>query len=651
MKRQLTCLFALFILSAGSIYADVWDSVDDTGAGATLLDPSLTMASNGPHTLSSTDLYDWYKIPMTNGYFYSINSIGGTGDNYANIYSDVAGTINVANNDDSGGNGQFSIANFQPSSSGTYYLRIRTYSLGNNWTGYIKFKYSKTMSDTWDPGDNTPSGATVLTPAIYNQSQGMHSLSSSDTNDWYKIYMTNSATYYLYAGNSSGFASARLYNSTASVIRTEDLTNFSFNIAFTPATSGYYYLKVIRKNGFSSWQGSLYYYYVPLADEWDPVDNTKTGATVLITTNFNQWHGLHVLNSSDTNDWYKTYLTYGRSYTFSSIDYNGFASARLYNSTGTTIMTQNLTSSPFIITYIPPSSGFYYLKMIRRSGTTEWRGYLSYIFAPLADDWDSLDDTSAGATSIVPSTSYQSHGLHVLNSTDTNDWYKIHMTNTRSYHLYANNNNGYASARLYNSSTTTIVTQDLTSYSFNLTFTPSVSGDYYLKVIRKSGYTAWQGYMSYSFTPLADDWDPADNTSAGATVIVPSSSYQNHGLHILNSMDTNDWFKIYMTNTRSYQFSTGDLNGYASAQLYDPTISSVVAQDLTGYSFNILYIPPSSGYYYLKVTRRSGYTTWLENFPFITRHHQTTGTHPTIRAPARRSSPPRARIKVTDSMF
>jgi hypothetical protein len=184
------------------------------------------------------------------------------------------------------------------------------------------------------------------------------------------------------------------------------------------------------------------------------------------------------------------------------------------------------------------------------------------------------------------------------------------MTNNYSYNFSSSTYSGSASARLFDSTATNIIAQDLASYYFDITYTPSISGNYYLKLVRRTGYANWRGYLQYSCQPLSDDWDPLDDTWDQATLIVPTPSPQYHGDHILNSMDTNDWFKIYMTPGRNYILESYDYYYFASARLYNPTLTSVVAQDLSGYSCSINYIPQISGYYYLQFIRKAGYPYW-----------------------------------------
>jgi N-acetylmuramoyl-L-alanine amidase len=109
---------------------DAWDPRDDIGSGASQLNnPTGTSQSHGAHTLSSSDRYDWFKVYLTGGNGYQFDSIGGSGDNYGELFTDTNGTNRVAYDDDAGGNLQFKLS-YTPPSTGYYYLRVRAYSLG-----------------------------------------------------------------------------------------------------------------------------------------------------------------------------------------------------------------------------------------------------------------------------------------------------------------------------------------------------------------------------------------------------------------------------------------------------------------------------------------------------------------------------------------
>ena len=108
---------------------DGWDPQDDTVAGAIALPaPTQTVAHHGPHTLSSTDRYDWFKVPLSARRIYNFSS-DGTGKVAAELYSDSAGTTRVASVDLNPGIHQFSLT-YTPQVSRTYYLRVHTSVVG-----------------------------------------------------------------------------------------------------------------------------------------------------------------------------------------------------------------------------------------------------------------------------------------------------------------------------------------------------------------------------------------------------------------------------------------------------------------------------------------------------------------------------------------
>jgi len=119
---------------------DAWDPTDDTASNGTQIISTTLSQSHGPHTLSNTDLADWFRVNMTAGYTYYFDTIGGMGDNYGELYSDSAGTNKVASDDDSGGNLQFSF-NYTAATTQTYYLKIRAYTSGNTWSGSLDYSY------------------------------------------------------------------------------------------------------------------------------------------------------------------------------------------------------------------------------------------------------------------------------------------------------------------------------------------------------------------------------------------------------------------------------------------------------------------------------------------------------------------------------
>ena len=115
---------------AGAAPGDAWDPVDNTGSGATQLPaPYATQQSHGPHTLSATDVYDWFLVYLNAGQLFTAESANNVGDLYGDLYADAAASSLLASDDDSAGSQNFRLS-YTPATSGWRYLRVRHYTPG-----------------------------------------------------------------------------------------------------------------------------------------------------------------------------------------------------------------------------------------------------------------------------------------------------------------------------------------------------------------------------------------------------------------------------------------------------------------------------------------------------------------------------------------
>lgn len=146
--------------------ADAWDPGNDVGMGSILLSPITTVeASHGPHTLSGTDPYDWFKADFVAGNQYNFNSIGGSGDTYAEIFRDAAGAQRVAFDDDGGGGLMFMLE-YVADSNATYYIRVRTEPAAGNAAYNIKYSLTGASNQAPTVSLTSPaSNAVVQAPA------------------------------------------------------------------------------------------------------------------------------------------------------------------------------------------------------------------------------------------------------------------------------------------------------------------------------------------------------------------------------------------------------------------------------------------------------------------------------------------------------
>lgn len=122
---------------------DAYDPGDDTPGGGTSITPSDSLATHGGHTLSSTDKYDFFRVYLSAGYRYVFTTTGSM-DTYGDLFDSTSLANSVACNDDSGDGRNFKIE-YTPESSGTYYLRVRAYTVGT--AGSYSLSYQRFAAD------------------------------------------------------------------------------------------------------------------------------------------------------------------------------------------------------------------------------------------------------------------------------------------------------------------------------------------------------------------------------------------------------------------------------------------------------------------------------------------------------------------------
>ncbi len=105
-----------------------------------------------------------------------------------------------------------------------------------------------------------------------------------------------------------------------------------------------------------------------------------------------------------------------------------------------------------------------------------------------------------------------------------------------------------------------------------------------------------------------DSFDPADDTVAGATLLLPGLFGAEHGPHLLSTTDTTDWFAFDLGAGARYRFfSTGQDD--VRATLHSDALGVVTAasdDDAAGsLQFSIDFTAPAAGRYRLRVTAKT----------------------------------------------
>ncbi|RLA59008.1 MAG: hypothetical protein DRR04_09625, partial [Gammaproteobacteria bacterium] len=412
------CLIALIGFANSSFSIDRWDPDDDTAAGTmNELVPTLTIQTNGTHSLDASDTEDWFKLSLSGGTTYLFEATG-LSDTEGYLYSDTNGTLVASNADDGEEGVNFLIIYTPPSAGDYYYLKVEEW-LNGDADYVLNFKIAL---DAWDSGDDTGGGALFRPTDEFAHTEGPHSLTTTDTNDWYRFTLASGNTY-RFESTGAWNTYGRLFSDasgTSEVVNDDqggDADNF--RVDYTPLVTDDYYLEVVQTNNPVEYANYDFSYKL-IEDEWDSGDDAGSGATVLSPIDDAlRLHGPHALSDTDTYDWYKVHLTAGQTYRFESAGDSDTEAYLFANSAGTVTNAYNddfqpiEVSSNFQIIYTPNSTGNNYLRVTH---STEGNDAIYQLMYGIENELDGDDDGMPdaweiqyfGSTNELPSANWDS---------------------------------------------------------------------------------------------------------------------------------------------------------------------------------------------------------------------------------------------------
>lgn len=466
---------------------DDWDPADDTGPGASELPtPAFVEQEHGPHILSATDTDDWFAVRLTNGLAYNFRSVSG-GNPMAELFTDNAGFFLVAQDDNSGGAGQFSLT-YTATTTAWHYLRVRTVPAGQNLPYYaLKFsRYLPAQLDAWDSADDAPGGATApdVTNAI-DWTHGPHTLSESDTNDWFLLTLKPGTSYVITVSSAAGDLVGELYTNVTTLVASDDNSGCggAFRILFTPSATTHW----LRVRSYGPGARASYDLRVSRRyDAWDLADNINFGASALAAPTFaEQSHGPHRVGGAiDVADWFIVNLETGKCYNFNSIGGCGNPRVELRDSGGTVLAADDDSggAQQFSMTFSNAwGDGSYYVAVLAHSEVAEYE--LKYSLC--SDAWDPGDDSRPGATALgEPPLAAVLHGPHKLSACDAADWFEFSLTAGKRYYFQGAAADGDTIAELADDTGEPIADDDDSGgdRQFSISYTPTNSGAYTLAV-------------------------------------------------------------------------------------------------------------------------------------------------------------------------
>ena len=341
------------------------------------------------HTLSSTDLCDFFEIKMFHGYTYVMESTGSSklsATLYNSPYADESSKVAYSSSGGDGGN--FKLV--YPAKYGTYYLKVAATTPGADAS--YRISYYRYPGDSYDPADDTAANGTQIYPGRSEKLHTNHVITEEDVYDCYRIYMNAGMTYVLESTGSDDtiaelFSSPSLDSSTRVAGNDNGGDEYNFKIRYTPKVSQTYYLRVSSPDITENTDYSLAYSCAATYDSFDPADDTSNNGTVLSVATAVNTHGVHTLSASDPYDFFRVELSAGRKYVFESTgDFDLYG--ELFNSTSTNVSNRvsydddSGSDRNFKLEYTPSVSQTYYLRVRHLTPGSDASYFLKYSYAP-----------------------------------------------------------------------------------------------------------------------------------------------------------------------------------------------------------------------------------------------------------------------------
>jgi hypothetical protein len=500
---------------------DPWDNYAINGS---LLEPTGSIRTHGPHTLKGSDVVDWFRVRLEAGKAYTFETVPEDVDTVGTLYADPNRYKLVAYDDDGGSDLQFKII-YVSDKTQYYYLAAESYNPDGNASYtlgyYVSGESEPPGAVTW--GDPYPGEADV--PINYGALT------------WETIQ--GASRYDVYFGTSPVPPFVGCMNTS-----TWELPTLDYETT--------YYWRINSKNYSGATEGPLWSFsttaYIA-ADIYDPADDTWEGATSIIPAKTAATHSPHAFNVCDNRDWFGIEMVAGRIYYFESLG-DGDTVGYLYaDAAGGEYVAHDDDSGEdcmFALSYMALENATYYLLVEPYDLYSTETYELSFFYTD-----DEVQPGKVGYGSPYD-------GEINVPTVITLSWDVA--ANASEYALYFGTE---TPPPLLNASVRSIglaapVLEEKTSY--------------YWRVDAKNYYGTTTG-DEWSFrtgdAPALDEWDPGDDSPGSATLIEPSAETASHGPHTLNSLDNADFFRVHMVRGCTCTFDsiggTGDTYAYIFA--------------------------------------------------------------------------------------
>ncbi|MBW4507042.1 MAG: S8 family serine peptidase [Scytonematopsis contorta HA4267-MV1] len=434
-------------------------------------------------------------------------------------------------------------------------------------------------------------------------------IGSTDINDFYKFTLSNRTSFNLSVNSLTADADVQIIrdsNSNSIVDNNEAIAasyrggSQSESIS-TTLDRGNYYIRVFSFTGNNNTNYNLNVSAAPIAPQ-DFAGNTINNARQInvdsVRSNFTDWVG-----SLDTNDYYRFTVNETRNFSLVLSGLTGDANVHLLNSNG------NFITGSFNIGNITETinqqlnAGTYFIQILPTNGV-DTNYNVAFSATPAAppdfagNSLTSFRQINVGSTSSI--------FTDWVGNLDTNDFYRFTLNETSSLNLTLNGLTADANVRLLDSTGNSIV-GSFNKGSANEIINQQLNrGTYFIQVLATNGANTNYN-VGISGTPIAPpDFAGNDLTKARQINIgTTNTSFTDW----VGSLDTNDYYRFTLNETRNLNLTLNGLTGDANVRLLDSNGNLIIGSFNSGSNNETISRQLNAGTYFIQVVPTNGVNT------------------------------------------
>ena len=576
-----------------------------TDAGGYFNTATEISAGSGTGYVDSTDVYDYYKVHVTSGQMIRASITPPSGSDFDIMLYDT----NQSRVDSSSlGGSQTDTVESTATSSEYFYIEVDQFSGSGIYSLTVTVTGGTAAQN--DMGSGTDAGSTLITATRIQAGSGTGYVDLTDTADYYKVSVASGQTVMATITPPTGSDfDLVLYGTNQTQVDSSSLGGSQTDTVEGTATSlGDFYIYVDQYSG-----SGIYSLTVTVtggtAAQNDMGSGTDAGGSQSTATAIQAGLGTGYLGSSDTADYYKISVSSGQTVSASMTPPSGADfDLALYDTDGSSLDSSTHGGAQTDEVTGVASSDYVYIEVYQYSGEGIYALNITRTGGTAQNDMGSGTDagsTTSGATEIQAGT-----GSGYLNSTDTVDYYKVHVSSGQTIRASVTPPSGSDfDLYLYDASQSQVDSSTLgSSQTDSVERTASASGYFYIKVSHYSGQGVYSLTVTLSGVATATQNDMDANTDAGDSFTQALTINAGTGTGYVDSTDADDYFKIHVSQGSTISATLTPPSGSDfDLYLYDSNQTEVDSSTRGGSTIdNVSRAATSAGDYYIRVFRYGG---------------------------------------------